>query len=159
LICPLFIIVKNNIAILFVFLPPKHILQILPDVLLPQSGEVSIDIPRCHDIRMPQPLLDVFQLPSVVVENARRTVTDIVETHLGQSMLCENLLECAGDVIRAVGLAVTPTQKGRFHVLFYITHYLLTVVRAALREACRRMESARALPLLQPSDSHRCPST
>ena len=59
---------------------------------------------------MPQPLLDVFQLPSVVVENARRAVTDIVETHLRQSMLCENLLECTGDLIRAIGLAVAPDK-------------------------------------------------
>ena len=64
-------------------LPLEHLLQILPDVLLPQSREVSIDIPRRPNIRMPQPLLDVFQLPSVVVENARRAVTDIVETHIG----------------------------------------------------------------------------
>jgi len=57
-------------------LPPKHILQILPDVLLPQPREVGVDIPRCSDVRMTQPLLNVFQLPSVVVENARRAVTD-----------------------------------------------------------------------------------
>ena len=37
-------------------------------------------------------------------------VTDIVETHLRQSVLCENLLERAGDVIQAVGLAVTPDK-------------------------------------------------
>ena len=72
---------------------------------------MSINIPRRPDIRMTQPLLDIFQLPSVVVENARRAVTDIVETHLGQSMLCENLLERAGDVIRSAWLAVTPHKN------------------------------------------------
>ena len=65
-------------------LPPKHILQILPDVLFPQPGEVGVDIPRRSDVRMPQPLLDVFQLPSVIVENTRRAVTDIVKPHLRQ---------------------------------------------------------------------------
>ena len=69
--------------IIYIFLPPKHILQILPDVLFTQPREVGVDIPRRSDIRMPQPLLDVFQLPSVVVENARRAVTDIMETHIG----------------------------------------------------------------------------
>ena len=51
-------------SIIYILLPPKHILQILPDVLFPQPCEVGINIPRRPDIRMTQPLLDVFQLPA-----------------------------------------------------------------------------------------------
>ena len=89
----------------------KHILQITPDVLFPQSREVSIDISRCSDVRVTKPLLDIFQLPSIVIENAGCAMTNIVETHFRQSMPCENLLECAGEVIRTVRLAVAPDKN------------------------------------------------
>ena len=89
----------------------KHILQITPDVLFPQSREVSIDISRCPDVRVTKPLLDIFQLPSIVIENAGCAMTNIVETHFRQSVLRENLLECAGEVIRTVRLAVAPDKN------------------------------------------------
>ena len=51
-------------------LPPKHILQILPDVLFTQPREVGVDIPSCPDVLMPQPLdsidrYEVWGLPLV----------------------------------------------------------------------------------------------
>jgi len=48
---------------------------------------MCVDITGCFNVTMPEPFLDVLQLPSGIIENAGSTVTNIMKSHIGQTII------------------------------------------------------------------------
>ena len=80
----------------------KQRTEVLPYIFLAQHGNVCVDISCGAQFGMAQPLRDIFQLPARIVENARRTVTNVMKTQARKSMLFQYLLKSTGYIIRTV---------------------------------------------------------
>ena len=112
-------------------LKPKCVLHILSKLGFALLGYVGVDICSCFNIRVTKPILNISDVPILVVENGGCAVSEVMKTHLFQPMVLENTLKTPRYAVRPtnrtirvrkyiVGFVIRPTEGSAAPILFLL---------------------------------------
>ena len=69
-------------------------------------ADVGVNVSGGRDVSMPEPFLDVIDVPALINENACRRMPKVVISHLGQSMTLQGALKTPRKTVGTIGDAI-----------------------------------------------------